>query len=167
MTFKIIFMADREQHIYFLRKAIEIAREGMQSGKGGPFGAIVVKNGNIIGSSSNEVTSTKDPTAHAEVQAIRKACQTLDHFQLEDCILYTSCEPCPMCLGAIYWARPKEVYYAALHSDAAKVDFDDQFIYEELELSPENRSIPMHQYLQEEGIALFKEWDQMEKKIPY
>lgn len=154
-------------HADYLRKAIEVARKGMQTGKGGPFGALIVRDGAIIASSSNRVTSTNDPTAHAEVMAIREACQHLGHFQLRGCTLYTSCEPCPMCLGAIYWARPDRVYFAARHSDAAKADFDDQFIYRELEKLPADRSIAMVELLREEAVNLFDEWNQMEKKIPY
>ena len=117
-----------------MREAIRLSKEGMESGHGGPFGAVVVKDGEIIASGFNRVLSSNDPTAHAEVTAIREACQRLKHFQLDDCILYTSCEPCPMCLGAIYWARPKAVYYANTRKDAAEIGFDDDFIYRELEL---------------------------------
>lgn len=151
----------------FMRMAINIAREGMRRKAGGPFGAVVVKDGEITGKSSNEVTSLNDPTAHAEMQAIRKACQHLGHFQLTGCDLYTSCEPCPMCLGAIYWARPENVFYGALHSDAAKISFDDQFIYEEIRKRDVERSIPMQQYLRQEAIEVFDEWENMENKIRY
>ena len=122
-----------EQDEKFMLRAIELARNGMENGAGGPFGCVVVKDGEIVGEGSNLVTSTNDPTAHAEVMAIRNACQNLNSFQLDDCIIYTSCEPCPMCLGAIYWARPAKMFFAATHEDAAKVGFDDQFIYEEIE----------------------------------
>lgn len=154
-------------HSDFIRRAIEIGREGMRAGKGGPFGALVVKDGKIVGESSNRVTSTTDPTAHAEVMAIRSACKALDTFILKDCTLYSSCEPCPMCLGAIYWARLDRVYFAAFHSDAAKADFDDSFIYSEIDKEPANRKIPMAQILREEGISLFEEWIRMEDKRVY
>ena len=118
----------------FMQEAIELARNGIQNNEGGPFGAVVVKDGEVIGRGNNCVTSTNDPTAHAEVIAIRDACKNLGTFQLEGCVIYTSCEPCPMCLGAIYWARPAKVYYGCTKKDAADVDFDDAFIYKELEL---------------------------------
>lgn len=156
-----------DQHEYFIRRAVKIGREGMRAGRGGPFGAIVVQAGKVIGESSNCVTSTMDPTAHAEVMAIREACLNLNAFQLTGCTLYTSCEPCPMCLGAIYWARLDSVYFAAYHSDAAKADFDDSFIYSELDKEPENRRIPMKQLLRDEGISLFEEWMKMDQRIPY
>lgn len=143
---------------YFLQKAIDLAREGMNSGQGGPFGAVIVKDGEILSATSNRVTSTNDPTAHAEVVAIREACQALGHFQLTGCTLYTSCEPCPMCLGAIYWARPDRIVYGAFHSDAAAANFDDKFIYDELDKPREARRIPMHQLLRTEAQAVFAEW---------
>ncbi len=143
---------------FFLQKAIALAREGMNSGQGGPFGAVIVKDGEIISATSNRVTSTNDPTAHAEVVAIREACQALGHFQLTGCTLYTSCEPCPMCLGAIYWARPDRIVYAAFHSDAAAANFDDKFIYDELDKPRESRRIPMYQLLRAEAQAVFAEW---------
>jgi tRNA(Arg) A34 adenosine deaminase TadA len=122
-----------EQDEKFMRRAIELAQNGMNAGDGGPFGAIVVKDGEIVGEGCNRVTSTNDPTAHAEVVAIRAACEKLNSFQLDGCTIYTSCEPCPMCLGAIYWARPAKVFYACTREDAANIEFDDQFIYEEIE----------------------------------
>ncbi|GAA4470241.1 guanine deaminase [Nibrella saemangeumensis] len=151
----------------FLREAIRLAREGMNSGQGGPFGAVVVKDGEIIGSGPNRVTSTNDPTAHAEVVAIRDACEHLGTFQLEACTLYASCEPCPMCLGAIYWARPSRVVYAARHADAAEAGFDDSFIYEEIVKPHEHRRIPMQQMLADEAKTVFKEWIVKGSKIPY
>ena len=157
----------KSPNLHFLRMAIDLARKGMKEGQGGPFGAVVVKDGEVIGQSCNQVTSTNDPTAHAEVQAIRNACQHLDHFQLTGCDLYTSCEPCPMCLGAIYWARPGHVFYAAYHSDAAEVSFDDQFIYEEIRKKDVERSIPMQQFLRKEAVEVFKEWQAMEDKTLY
>lgn len=156
-----------EQQKDFMRKAIAMADQGMQTGKGGPFGAIVVKNGEIVATGCNQVTSTNDPTAHAEVVAIRNACTALGSFQLEDCEIYTSCEPCPMCLGAIYWARPKRVFYANTKVDAAKIEFDDQFIYDELELPLENRGIPFVQILREEALSTFNNWAAKQDKIEY
>lgn len=151
----------------FIREAIRLAREGMNSGQGGPFGAVVVKDGAIIGSGPNRVTSTNDPTAHAEVVAIREACHNLGTFQLEGCTLYASCEPCPMCLGAIYWARPSRVVYAARHADAAEAGFDDSFIYQELARPYAQRRIPMHQMLAEEARTVFAEWVTKGSKTPY
>ncbi|MFQ5447688.1 MAG: nucleoside deaminase, partial [Saprospiraceae bacterium] len=130
-----------EHHRRFMREAIRLAFEGMRNGTGGPFGAVVVKNGEIIGRGNNRVAASNDPTAHAEIVAIREACRHLGHFQLEDCILYTSCEPCPMCLGAIYWARPKKIFYACTRGDAAAIQFDDDFIYKEFEMPPGERKI--------------------------
>jgi len=144
-----------EQDEYFMRKAIKLARKGMNKNAGGPFGAIVVKDGKIISKGYNKVTSKNDPTAHAEVVAIRKACKKLGTFQLDDCTIYTSCEPCPMCLGAIYWARPKQVFYASNKKDAAAIGFDDQFIYKELEVPLASRQIPFIQVLRNEAIPVF------------
>lgn len=151
----------------FIDRAIELAKTGMQNNQGGPFGCVVVKNGSIIAEGNNRVTSDNDPTAHAEIIAIRNACKTLDDFQLSECEIYTSCEPCPMCLGAIYWARPKRVYYAARREDAADAGFDDDFIYRELDLSPEERSIPMIQTEQKNAVELFEEWKQKDDKTDY
>ncbi len=151
----------------FLSQAIELARKNITHNNGGPFGALVVKDGSVVGSSENLVTSTPDPTAHAEIVAIRKASQYLNTFDLTGSILFTSCEPCPMCLGAVYWARLNQVYYAALHSDAAKVGFDDKFIYEELKAPIDQRAIPFEQLLQEDGKQVFKEWDEKTDKIMY
>ncbi|SHI31625.1 tRNA(Arg) A34 adenosine deaminase TadA [Mesonia phycicola] len=156
-----------EEDKNFMRRAISLAQEGMNANAGGPFGAVVVKNGEIIAEGYNKVTSTNDPTAHAEVTAIRKACENLKTFQLDDCILYTSCEPCPMCLGAIYWARFKKVYYALEQTDAATIGFDDAFIYKEIELQPENRSIPFAAILREEALPVFQEWDKKENRTKY
>jgi guanine deaminase len=151
----------------FMQRAIELARSGMQSGKGGPFGCVIVKDGEIIGEGSNGVTSTNDPTAHAEVVAIRQACTNLNSFQLDGCDIYTSCEPCPMCLGAIYWARPAKVYYACTHEDAAAIEFDDKFIYEELALKPAERHIPFEQILRDKALEVFQEWKEKTDKIRY
>ena len=128
----------------FMRRAIELAQFGMRNNHGGPFGAVIVKDNIIIGEGFNSVTSTNDPTAHAEVVAIRNACQTLGHFQLDDCTIYTTCEPCPMCLGAIYWARPKAIIYACTKEDAANFDFDDQHIYQEINTPVAQRTLPTH-----------------------
>ena len=157
-----------ERDEFFLHRAIALAHAGMRNNLGGPFGAVVVKNGAIVGESSNLVTSTNDPTAHAEISAIRLACQQLQSHQLTDCTLYTSCEPCPMCLGAIYWARPARVVYAATHRDAADIaGFDDQFIYQELDKSPAQRKIKMVQLLAEKGREPFLEWQRKENKKLY
>ena len=150
-----------------MRRAIELARKGMENGAGGPFGCVVVKNGEIVGEGSNLVTSTNDPTAHAEVVAIRNACQNLNNFQLDGCEIYTSCEPCPMCLGAIYWARPAKMFYAATHEDAASVGFDDQFIYEELAIPISERTIECVNFLREESVKVFEDWTNKTDKIKY
>ena len=147
-----------EQDREFLRRAIALAREGMTTGRGGPFGAVVVKAGQIIGESSNCVTATNDPTAHAEIMAIRAACGHLGTSRLDGCTLYTSCEPCPMCFGAIYWARPARVVYAAQHTDAAVAGFDDSFIYAELAKPDAHRAIPTEQALQHEAQSVFTDW---------
>lgn len=151
----------------FMREAIRLSIEKMQAGYGGPFGAVVVKDGQIIARGFNQVTSTHDPTCHAEVDAIRKACTALGTFQLDECDLYTSCEPCPMCLGAIYWARPRRVFYGNTKQDAAAIGFDDQFIYEELEKPLSDRHIPMVELLREEAGAGFRAWEQHESKTEY
>ena len=155
-----------ENQIQFMREAIRLSVESVKNG-GGPFGAIIVKNGEIIARGNNQVTLIHDPTAHAEVVAIRKACQHLGHFQLEDCDLYTSCEPCPMCMGAIYWARPNRVFFGNTKSDAARIGFDDQFIYEELQTPFLQRKIPMIQLINEEALEAFRLWDEKEDKVSY
>ena len=149
-----------------MQEAINAAFEGMRQ-KGGPFGAVVVKNGEIVGIGSNCVTETNDPTAHAEVVAIRDACKKLGSFQLEGCEIYTSCEPCPMCLGAIYWARPDKVFYACDKDDAADSGFDDAFIYKELELPASERKVPFVQMSREEALSVFAEWNEKEDKTEY
>jgi len=151
----------------FIMRAIEKSREGMNKGHGGPFGAVIVKNGQVIAEGNNEVTSTNDPTAHAEMVTIRKACQALDSHQLDGCTIYSSCEPCPMCLGAIYWARPARLVFACSKKDAAAIDFDDDFIYNEIGKSLENRSIPTEQLLREKGVAVFQEWAKKQDKTLY
>ena len=150
-----------------MQAAIELSIKGMQSNQGGPFGAVVVKNGEIIGRGNNKVTSTNDPTAHAEVVAIRDACKFLGSFQLEDCYLYTSCEPCPMCLGAIYWARPKAVFYGCTRQDAADIQFDDAFIYEEIQAPLEARQIPMHPLGRTQALKAFQLWQEKQDKTEY
>ena len=153
-------------HADFLRYAIDLARQNVSDG-GGPFGAIIVKDRRIIASSGNRVTPNLDPTAHAEVMAIRAACQALGDFQLTDCTLYTSCEPCPMCLGAVYWARLKEVYFACNRFAAAAAGFDDSFIYEEIPKRPAQRSIAMHYLEISEADSPFLAWNRLENKTPY
>ncbi|MBZ9731489.1 nucleoside deaminase [Salegentibacter sp. JZCK2] len=157
----------KKDHGYFLKRAIQLAEQGMDKGEGGPFGAVIVKDGEIIAEAHNIVTASNDPTAHAEVVAIRKACGKLHDFQLKDCILYTSCEPCPMCLGAIYWARPDKVYYALTREDAAKIGFDDQFIYDEIALKMDNRKIPFENLMREEGLPVFEKWEAKGDRIDY
>ncbi|MFD1316044.1 nucleoside deaminase [Namhaeicola litoreus] len=147
--------------------AINLAKEGMENEEGGPFGCIVVKEGQVIGRGNNKVRSNNDPTAHAEVVAIRDACSHLNDFQLTECIIYTTCEPCPMCLGAIYWARPQKVFYASQKEDAAKIGFDDQFIYKELDIDVNSRKIPFQQISRLESIKLFEIWENNNFKKPY
>ena len=156
-----------ETHKKFMRRAIELSRSNVQSGNGGPFGCVVVKDGAIIAEGANSVTSANDPTAHAEVVAIRNACLKLDSFQLDDCVIYTSCEPCPMCLGAIYWARPKAVYYGNTKEDAAAIEFDDDFIYQEIDLSIGNRKMPFIPLLREEAGTAFKDWTDKTDRVDY
>jgi len=151
----------------FMRAAIQLAEEGMHANSGGPFGAVVVKDGKIIGKGYNRVTSNNDPTAHAEILAIREACANLGSFQLDDCVIYTSCEPCPMCLGAIYWARPKKVFYACTREDAASANFDDQFIYDELEVKIEDRKVSFENIVRDEGLHLFEYWKNKTDKTEY
>ncbi len=154
-------------HKEWMQVAVELAIDGVTRGDGGPFGAIVVKDGQIVGRGNNKVTTTNDPTAHAEVVAIRDACKTLGTFQLAGCIVYTSCEPCPMCLGAIYWARPDRVFFACTKGDAAASGFDDQFIYDEIEKDFADRKIPFEQLGQEEGLAAFRLWDTKADRVDY
>lgn len=152
---------------HFMARAIELAMENVGSGRGGPFGAVVVKDDQIIAEGANSVTSTNDPTAHAEIVAIRKACAKLGRFELRDCEIYASCEPCPMCLGAIYWARPTRVYYGSTAADAAKAGFDDSIIYSEIPQPHSERKIPMLQLMSEEALAAFSAWERQANKIPY
>ncbi len=138
--------------------AIDLAKENIRGPLGGPFGAVVVKDGKIVGKGVNRVTVNHDPTAHAEVEAIRDACKNLGDFQLEGCTIYSSCEPCPMCLGAIYWARPDALYFGADRDDAAKAEFDDSFIYKEISRKTKLRKIPTLQIMRQEALEIFKEW---------
>jgi len=155
------------RELEFMREAIRIGKEGMANNEGGPFGCIIVKGNEIIGRGCNKVLAYNDPTAHAEITAIRNACQHLHDFQLTGCEIYTTCEPCPMCMGAIYWARPEKVYYANTRSDAASIGFDDSFIYEELALSIDQRKITMECVGREEAIIMFKEWRLKNNKTLY
>jgi len=156
-----------DQQKKFMREAIRLSIENVKSGNGGPFGAVIVKNGKIIATAVNEVTSTNDPTAHAEIVAIRKACKKIDSFQLVGCDIYCSCEPCPMCLGAIYWARPNAIYFGNSKEDAAVINFDDHYIYEELDLPLADRKLPTIQLLRDEAQSAFVQWQNSEHKIAY
>ena len=154
------------RHEEFMRRAIELAVENVKSG-GGPFGAVIVRDGEIVATGVNRVTPNNDPTAHAEVSAIRAACTKLGTFDLSGCVIYTSCEPCPMCLGAIYWAHLDKIYYGANQHDAAAIDFDDSFIYRELELPVEKRHTPVENILHDEALAPFNLWRDKEDKVEY
>lgn len=151
----------------FMRETIGLSIENIRKGRGGPFAALVVQEGQILSRGTNLVTSTNDPTAHAEVVAIREACKKLGSFQLTGCELYSSCEPCPMCMGAIYWARPAAVYYANTRSDAAAIGFDDEFLYREITMPLKERKIPLTQLMRTEALEAFREWEKMENKIRY
>lgn len=154
-------------HTKFMLAAIALSEEKMRQDFGGPFGAVIVKEGNIIATGYNCVTSSLDPTAHAEIVAIRNACQTSNNFNLAGCAIYSSCEPCPMCLAAIYWARIDAIFYAATQMDAAKIGFDDANFYQELNKPMLDRRIPMQQLLQQEALIAFKAWEQKLDKQPY
>jgi tRNA(Arg) A34 adenosine deaminase TadA len=151
----------------FMRRAIALSRQGMAEGRGGPFGAVVVSGGRIVGEGANQVTSTNDPTAHAEVVAIRAACATLGTFDLSGCEIYASCEPCPMCLAAIYWARIGRIYYGNGRADAARIGFDDAEIYAEVARALEQRTLPLVPLLPEEAGAAFDEWERKADKVRY
>jgi guanine deaminase len=151
----------------FMARAIHLSIENVHSGRGGPFGAVVVKDGAIIGEAANQVTSTNDPTAHAEVLAIRAACGKLGAFDLKGCEIYSSCEPCPMCLGAIYWARLACVYFANVDADASKIGFDDSLIYREIAQPHSKRKIPMIQMMREQALEAFRAWKNKPNKIEY
>jgi tRNA(Arg) A34 adenosine deaminase TadA len=150
-----------------MRRAIELSRQHMQAGHGGPFGAVVVRDGKIIGEGWNSVTSSYDPTAHAEVMAIRRACEAMQNFDLSDCEIYTSCEPCPMCLAAIYWARIGAIYQANTRDDAAAIEFDDAYLYRELLKPLDQRDVPVRQLLRDEAQVVFREWTQKSDRIEY
>jgi guanine deaminase len=160
-------MNEQQANSEFMQAAISLSIEKMKAGFGGPFGAVVVRNGEVIAAGYNQVTSSNDPTAHAEVVAIREACKALNTFELNDCELYTSCEPCPMCMGAIYWARIPVVYYANTRYDAANIGFDDAHIYNELALPVDKRSVKMVPFLRSEGLKAFKAWEEKNDKINY
>lgn len=151
----------------FMQEAIRLSFETMRNNTGGPFGAVIVKDGKIIARGFNKVVSTNDPTAHAEVVAIREACKVLNNFQLNGCELYTSCEPCPMCMAAIYWARPDKVYYGNSKTDAAQIGFDDDFIYQEIALPYSERKIPILRIMENEALEAFKEWSNKNDKVRY
>jgi len=150
-----------------MTRAIELSVENVRSGRGGPFAAVVVRNGEVLAEGTNQVTQSLDPTAHAEIVAIRAACREVGNFQLTDCELYTTCEPCPMCMGAIYWARLARVYYANTREDAARIGFDDSFIYDQLALSPASRKIEMVPMMRDQALGAFREWENSQTKIRY
>lgn len=150
-----------------MREAIRLSRENVARGIGGPFAAIVARNGEILAVGTNQVTSRNDPTAHAEIVAIRNACETLGTFELKGCELYATCEPCPMCLGAIYWARLNRVFFGNTRYDAARIGFDDSFIYDEIARPFSERKIPMLPLLRDEALAAFRDWERSETKKPY
>ena len=151
----------------FMARAIELGRTHMRSGEGGPFGAVIVKGGRIISEGYNEVLAHKDPTAHAEVVAIRRAASRLDSVHLEGCEIYASCEPCPMCLGAIYWARIERIWFACTSEDAGEIGFDDEVMHQELKRPPDERRIPSRQLLREEALAVFREWREKAGRVVY
>ena len=156
-----------DSHEKFMRRAIELAKTSVDENRGGPFGCVIVRDGEIVGEGSNEVTSTNDPTAHAEVVAVRNACRTLNTFQLTGCVVYTSCEPCPMCLGAIYWARPDRIFMAATREDAALAGFDDELFYTEFEKPNDERQLKLESLLREESNAVFRHWIAKPDKVEY
>jgi guanine deaminase len=158
-------MTEREKK--YIQMAIDLSREGMNKGVGGPFGCVIVKGNEVVGKGCNSVASLNDPTAHAEIVAIRDACKNLQTFQLTGCEVFTSCEPCPMCMGAIYWARPDKVFFAATRHDAAEAGFDDSMIYQELGCSMEERKISMINIGQQQAVKVFDEWKSKPDKIAY
>jgi tRNA(Arg) A34 adenosine deaminase TadA len=157
----------KENDIAFMRRAIELAQSGVDNDQGGPFGCVIVKDGQIVGEGCNQVTSTNDPTAHAEIVAIRDACKKLSAFQLTDCTVYTSCEPCPMCLGAIYWARPTAIYFAGTREDAAAAGFDDELFYDEIDRPNDERQLKLQPMLRDEAQKVFDNWNQKTNKVEY
>lgn len=150
-----------------MRRAIALSLDNVRSNNGGPFGAVIVKDEQIVGEGANQVLARNDPSAHAEVVAIREACRRLNTFQLTGCEIYTSCEPCPMCMGLIYWSRPERVYYANTAADAASIGFDDDFIYHELARDPHQRSLKMVQMMRNEALIAFQKWDEKPDKVRY
>lgn len=158
---------ENTQHEKFMRMAIALSVQNVTESIGGPFGAVIVKDGKFIAGSANKVTSTNDPTAHAEVSAIRLACQELNTFDLSGCVVYTSCEPCPMCLGAIYWSRIETIYYANTKVDAENIGFSDKFIYDELDKPMNKRSLPVVQMMRDEAMEAFKLWGDSAMRIDY
>jgi tRNA(Arg) A34 adenosine deaminase TadA len=160
-------MSDERLDVDLLRGAIRLSRDRMREGRGGPFGAVVARDGRIVARGWNAVTSTNDPTAHAEIVAIRRACRRVGSFSLAGCVLYSSCEPCPMCLAAAYWARVERLVYAASRVDAARAGFDDALIYREVPLAPEDRSLPTDQLLRSEAVAVLEEWLAKPDRVPY
>ncbi len=156
-----------KQEMEFMMEAIKLSATNLNTPNGGPFGAVVVKDGKIVGRGANSVASTNDPTAHAEIMAIRDACKNLGTFQLDDCDIYSSCEPCPMCLGAIYWSRPARLFFAASREDAAQAGFDDAYIYKQISIPPDMRDLPTRNILSNEAAEVFKSWIESEKKIYY
>jgi len=156
-----------EEQRKFMQMAVDLARENIENGQGGPFGAVIVKDGKVVGQGANKVTTINDPTAHAEVMAIRNACKALGSFQLDGCDIYSSCEPCPMCLGAIYWARPDNLYFACTREDAANAGFDDSYIYHQLSLPMEKRKIRTSHFMRDESMKVFDIWNGMTNKIEY
>lgn len=160
-------VVSNETHIRYLRHAVQLAAGNVRSGSGGPFGAVVVSGDEIVAEGVNRVTSQLDPTAHAEVCAIREACRKLGRFSLRGCTIYSSCEPCPMCLSAIYWARLDALYFAAGREQAARAGFDDSLLYEQIPLAVHERKLPTVQLLEEEGSAAFEAWLENSQRIPY
>jgi guanine deaminase len=163
----LLFNLKNMKHEDFMQMAIDLSEYNVKQGQGGPFGAVIVKDGMVVARSSNRVVPNNDPTAHAEVLAIRLACQELNTYNLAGCEIYASCEPCPMCLGAIYWARIDKIYYANTKADAAKIGFDDHFIYDEFDLPLEKRRLPIVQLMRDEALNAFKLWSESEEKQEY
>jgi guanine deaminase len=166
-TYRNHAMSEKHMDNPFMARAIQLSLDNVLSGQGGPFGAVIVKDSNIIAEGVNRVTVDNDPTAHAEIVAVRKACAGLNSFTLKDCEIYTSCEPCPMCLGAIYWAHLSRIHFGNLAADASKVGFDDSFIYQQIAQPFSQRKIPMLQMMREEALAAFRSWQEKPNKIPY
>ncbi|QQL51473.1 nucleoside deaminase [Mucilaginibacter ginkgonis] len=158
---------ENSEHEKFMQMAIDLSAKNVNEELGGPFGAVIVKDGQVVAASANTVVPTNDPTAHAEVSTIRLACKNLNTFNLEGCVIYTSCEPCPMCLGAIYWARLDKIYYANTKKDAADIGFDDAFIYEELDKPMDKRKLPVIQLMRDQALKAFKLWEVNEEKTHY